>query len=257
MEDALLIAAGYVLGSMPFGYWLPRALRGTDIRTVGSGNVGASNVWRTFGWRLGLPVLALDVAKGAAAALLGLLLAGEVVGVLAGSAAIVGHWRPLFLGLTRGGKVVATTGGVVIALAPLAGLCCGGRLAPRLSRLPLRVTGVNRRRSLSAAVRAAVRCVLGGSRFHDRCRSRDRRPPSSESPAPRSRGGTEGDAAPQTSLCSQSSSPLKRAVRVPLASSSRSSPTVPNRSASTSCAWIVSKLTCRACTKSPSASSAS
>ena len=126
MEDALLIAAGYVLGSMPFGYWLPRALRGTDIRTVGSGNVGASNVWRTFGWRLGLPVLALDVAKGAAAALLGLLLAGEVVGVLAGSAAIVGHWRPLFLGLTRGGKVVATTGGVVIALAPLAGLCCAG-----------------------------------------------------------------------------------------------------------------------------------
>ena len=126
MEDALLIAAGYVLGSMPWAYWLPRALRGVDIRTVGSGNVGASNVWRTFGWKLGLPVLALDVAKGAGAALLGLELAGETAGVLAGAAAVVGHWRPLFLGFSRGGKVVATTGGVILALMPLAGLACAG-----------------------------------------------------------------------------------------------------------------------------------
>ncbi len=124
MEDALLVVVGYVLGSMPWGYWLPRALRGTDIRTVGSGNVGASNVWRTFGWRLGLPVLVLDVAKGAAAALLGLWLGSELVGVLAGAAAVAGHWRPLFLRFARGGKVVATTGGVVLALVPLAGVCC-------------------------------------------------------------------------------------------------------------------------------------
>jgi glycerol-3-phosphate acyltransferase PlsY len=126
VDDALLIAAGYVLGSMPWAYWLPRALRGVDIRTVGSGNVGASNVWRTFGWKLGLPVLALDVAKGAGAALLGLELAGETAGVLAGAAAVVGHWRPLFLGFSRGGKVVATTGGAILALAPLAGLACAG-----------------------------------------------------------------------------------------------------------------------------------
>ncbi len=123
MKDALLIAAGYVLGSLPWAYWLPRIFRGVDIRTVGSGNVGASNVWRAFGWKLGAPVLLLDVAKGAAAALIGLRVGGDVTGVLAGAAAVAGHWRPLFLGFSRGGKVVATTGGAILALAPLAGLC--------------------------------------------------------------------------------------------------------------------------------------
>ena len=123
MKDALLIVAGYVLGSLPWAYWLPRIFRGVDIRTVGSGNVGASNVWRAFGWKLGAPVLLLDVAKGAAAALIGLRVGGDVTGVLAGAAAVAGHWRPLFLGFSRGGKVVATTGGAILALAPLAGLC--------------------------------------------------------------------------------------------------------------------------------------
>jgi glycerol-3-phosphate acyltransferase PlsY len=122
VKEALLIVAGYVLGSLPWGYWLPRLLRGIDIRTVGSGNVGATNVWRTCGAKLGLPVLLLDVAKGAGAALLGRLLDDDLTGVLAGSAAVAGHWRPLFLGFQRGGKVVATTGGVALAIAPLAGL---------------------------------------------------------------------------------------------------------------------------------------
>lgn len=122
MKEALLIVAGYVLGSLPWGYWLPLLLRGIDIRTVGSGNVGATNVWRTCGAKLGLPVLLLDVAKGAGAALLGRLLDDDLTGVLAGAAAVAGHWRPLFLGFQRGGKVVATTGGVALAIAPLAGL---------------------------------------------------------------------------------------------------------------------------------------
>jgi glycerol-3-phosphate acyltransferase PlsY len=126
VRDGLLIAAGYVLGSVSFGYWLPRAFRGIDIRTVGSGNVGASNVWRMCGPRLGLAVALLDICKGLAAALLGRYLGGELVGVLAGTAALAGHWRPLFLGFRRGGKVVATTGGVVLGLAPLAGLCAAG-----------------------------------------------------------------------------------------------------------------------------------
>jgi glycerol-3-phosphate acyltransferase PlsY len=112
-----------VLGSLPWGYWLPLALRRVDIRKVGSGNVGASNVWRTFGWKLGLPVLLLDVAKGAGAALLGRLVDDELTGVLAGLAALAGHWRPLFLGFQRGGKIVATTGGVALALAPLPAIC--------------------------------------------------------------------------------------------------------------------------------------
>ena len=123
MEEGLLIAAGYVLGSLPFGYWLPRLVRGIDIRTVGSGNVGASNVWRACGPRLGLAVALLDIGKGLAAGLLGRFLGDELIGVLAGTAALAGHWRPLFLGFQRGGKVVATTGGVALAVAPLVSVC--------------------------------------------------------------------------------------------------------------------------------------
>jgi glycerol-3-phosphate acyltransferase PlsY len=111
---------------MPWGYWLPRLLRGVDIRTLGSGNPGATNVWRALGFKLGIAVALLDIAKGAAAALLGLWLGGDLVGVLAGVAAMVGHWRPLFLGFARGGKIVATTGGVALAIAPLAALAAAG-----------------------------------------------------------------------------------------------------------------------------------
>jgi glycerol-3-phosphate acyltransferase PlsY len=111
---------------MPWGYWLPRLLRGVDIRTMGSGNPGATNVWRTLGFRFGIAVALLDIAKGAAAALLGLWLVGDLVGVLAGVAAMVGHWRPLFLGFARGGKMVATTGGVALAVAPLPALSAPG-----------------------------------------------------------------------------------------------------------------------------------
>lgn len=123
MKEGLLIAAGYLIGSMPFGYWLPLAFRRVDIRTIGSGNVGASNVWRSFGARLGLSVLLLDVGKGVAAALLGRYVGDELTGVLAGSAALAGHYRPVFLRFGRGGKVVATTGGVLLGLAPLTSAC--------------------------------------------------------------------------------------------------------------------------------------
>jgi glycerol-3-phosphate acyltransferase PlsY len=111
---------------MPWGYWLPRLLRGVDIRTLGSGNPGATNVVRTLGFRFGLAVALLDVAKGAIAALLGVWLGGDLVGVLAGVAAMIGHWRPLFLGFARGGKMVATTGGVALAVATLAALAASG-----------------------------------------------------------------------------------------------------------------------------------
>jgi acyl phosphate:glycerol-3-phosphate acyltransferase len=111
---------------MPWGYWLPRLLRGVDIRTLGSGNPGATNVWRTLGFKFGMAVALLDIAKGAVAALLGLWLGGDLVGVLAGVAAMIGHWRPLFLGFARGGKIVATTGGVALAVAPLPALAAAG-----------------------------------------------------------------------------------------------------------------------------------
>jgi glycerol-3-phosphate acyltransferase PlsY len=126
LTEALLIAVGYLLGSMPWGYWLPRLLVGVDVRTLGSGNAGATNVWRSLGFKLGLAVAFLDIAKGAAAALLGLWLGGDLVAVLAGVAALVGHWRPLFLGFAKGGKTVATTGGVALALATLPALAAAG-----------------------------------------------------------------------------------------------------------------------------------
>jgi len=110
---------------MPWGYWLPRLFAGVDIRTLGSGNTGATNVWRTLGFKLGLAVAILDIAKGAAAALLGLWLGNDLIAVLAGCAAMAGHWRPLFMRFARGGKIVATTGGVGLAVAPLATLSVG------------------------------------------------------------------------------------------------------------------------------------
>jgi acyl phosphate:glycerol-3-phosphate acyltransferase len=111
---------------MPWGFWLPRLLVGVDVRTLGSGNIGATNVWRSLGFKLGIAVAVLDIAKGAAAAALGLWLADDLVAVLAGCAAMVGHWRPLFVGFARGGKTGATTGGVGLAVAPLATLSAAG-----------------------------------------------------------------------------------------------------------------------------------
>jgi len=124
VTDVAIVVAGYLLGSVPFGYVLPRLVRGEDVRRRGSGNVGASNVWRVYGPSLGVPVALLDVAKGFVPAALGLWLGGDWVGVLAGAAAMVGHARPVFLGFSKGGKMVATAGGVAFALAPLAAVCC-------------------------------------------------------------------------------------------------------------------------------------
>jgi acyl phosphate:glycerol-3-phosphate acyltransferase len=124
MVEALAVLGGYLLGSLPFGYWLPSLVRGEDIRERGSGNIGATNVFRVYGRRLGIAVALLDVAKGFAAALLGIWAGGPLVGVLAGAAAMIGHARPVFLRFAKGGKMVATAGGAFLALAPLAMLSC-------------------------------------------------------------------------------------------------------------------------------------
>lgn len=123
MELVLLIAVGYVLGSIPWGLWLPRWTKGIDVRTHGSGNVGAANVARAAGTRTAICVALLDIAKGAGAALVGLAVGGSLGAVLAGAAAMVGHYRPLFLGFAQGGKSVATGLGAALAVAPLAALC--------------------------------------------------------------------------------------------------------------------------------------
>ena len=121
MTQALVVLGGYLCGSLPFGYWLVRWLRGVDIRTVGSGNIGATNVWRTFGARLGIAVVLLDTLKGFVPALVGTLVAGPLWGVLAGGAAMLGHSRPVFLRFARGGKMVATCGGAFLGVAPIVG----------------------------------------------------------------------------------------------------------------------------------------
>ena len=97
-------------------------MRGEDIRRHGSGNIGATNVWRLYGRGLGLLVAFLDVAKGFVPVLVATLMHGHLAGALTGGAAILGHWRPLFLGFQRGGKVVATCGGAFLGLAPFVGL---------------------------------------------------------------------------------------------------------------------------------------
>ena len=126
MTTLLLVAAGYLLGSMPWGYWLPWLVEHDDIRRHGSGNIGGTNVWRVYGWRLGLPVVLLDTLKGFAPALVATLTVSHLAGVLAGAAAMLGHWRPLFLRWQRGGKVVATTGGAFLGVAPVVGAVGAG-----------------------------------------------------------------------------------------------------------------------------------
>jgi glycerol-3-phosphate acyltransferase PlsY len=121
MLTAILTVVGYLSGSMPWGYWLVRIFRGEDIRTQGSGNIGASNVWRVHGRRLGIPAVLLDTLKGFVPALLATQLVGHGSGVLAGAAAMLGHYRPIFLGFRKGGKMVATAGGAFLGVAPIVG----------------------------------------------------------------------------------------------------------------------------------------
>ena len=109
-----------MLGSLPWGYWLSRFFTGKDIREVGSKGTGAANVWRHAGFKMFFAVAVLDIGKGSAAAALGLAVGGPSGAVAAGTGALVGHWRPLFLGFKRGGKIVATTVGVALVMAPLA-----------------------------------------------------------------------------------------------------------------------------------------
>jgi acyl phosphate:glycerol-3-phosphate acyltransferase len=123
---ALFVAGGYIAGSMPFGYWIVRVFKGVDIRKVGSGNIGASNVWRTFGRRYGLPAAILDIAKAFVPALLATIFVDHLAGVLAGGAAMLGHWRPLFLRFQRGGKMVATCGGAFLGVSPVVGAIGAG-----------------------------------------------------------------------------------------------------------------------------------
>jgi glycerol-3-phosphate acyltransferase PlsY len=124
MTIALLLLAGYLLGSIPFAFLLARHLQGIDLRRAGSGNVGATNVMRTAGPRTAAAVVALDVVKGAAVVLLaGRAAPGALTPAAVGVAAILGHIYPVWLRF-RGGKGVATAFGVFGVLAPLGTFLC-------------------------------------------------------------------------------------------------------------------------------------
>ena len=113
------ILIGYAMGSVPFAFLVARRA-GIDVRVAGSGNVGAANVLRTTGTPLGVAVMTLDIAKGAAAVFLTYLGAGTVASMAsAGAAAIVGHIYPVWLRF-HGGKGVAVAAGAFAVLAPVA-----------------------------------------------------------------------------------------------------------------------------------------
>jgi len=123
----LALAGSYLLGSIPAAYIAGKS-RGIDLRKHGSGNLGATNVIRVLGTKIGLLVFAFDVAKGTVPVLLFPrwvpisampLHDPTVLGILCGVAAIFGHARPIYLKFGRGGKGVATAAGVFLALAPI------------------------------------------------------------------------------------------------------------------------------------------
>jgi glycerol-3-phosphate acyltransferase PlsY len=113
----LLVPIAYLMGTFPSAALVARA-SGIDIHAVGSGNPGASNVTRALGWRKGVWVFALDATKGASAAAIGLGAGGRPAGYVLGAAAIIGHVFPVWTRF-RGGKGVATGGGVIGVLSPL------------------------------------------------------------------------------------------------------------------------------------------
>jgi glycerol-3-phosphate acyltransferase PlsY len=112
---ALLVPVAWLLGTFPSAQLVARA-RGHDITSEGSGNPGASNVFRLLGWKAGAVVLLCDFAKGAIAAGVGLAIGGRVGAFVLGVAAMIGHILPLY---RKGGKGVATGAGVLIVLYPL------------------------------------------------------------------------------------------------------------------------------------------
>ncbi|KFE35549.1 glycerol-3-phosphate 1-O-acyltransferase PlsY [Thioclava atlantica] len=147
----LVAALGYLLGSVPFGVVITRALGLGDLRKIGSGNIGATNVLRTGNKPAALATLLLDSGKGAIAVLIARYFLGETAAQVAGAAAFIGHIYPVWLRF-QGGKGVATFLGTMIALSWPVGLAaCGVWLLTAV---------VTRISSLSALVSAATTVPL-------------------------------------------------------------------------------------------------
>jgi glycerol-3-phosphate acyltransferase PlsY len=154
-----LLAGAYLIGSVPFSYMVARAFGVADVRRVGSGNVGATNVMRSAGKAAGLLAFLLDAIKGAAAALAVSWLAptSSVLPALAALGAVIGHMYPLWLGF-QGGKGVATGAGAFLLLAPSATL-----LALCVFALVLAVTRYVSVGSMAGAVTLAGAAFILGS----------------------------------------------------------------------------------------------
>lgn len=113
----ILGICSYLIGSIPFSYLIPKWIGKIDIRTMGSGNTGTTNVVRTLGMKVGVLAFIGDFLKGIIPALIGLLWLGELGGIIGGSMAVIGHCYPVWLKF-KGGKCVATSAGILIVLMP-------------------------------------------------------------------------------------------------------------------------------------------
>jgi glycerol-3-phosphate acyltransferase PlsY len=151
MPPPVFLLLGYLLGSIPFGLLLTRAAGLGDIRAIGSGNIGATNVLRTGRKSLAAGTLLLDSGKGAAAVLLARFIAGHDAALWAGLGAVLGHLFPVWLRF-KGGKGVATAYGVLIAAAWPVGLAAGA--------LWIAAAALLRRSSLAALISFALAPVL-------------------------------------------------------------------------------------------------
>lgn len=154
LNAVLAFVFAYLLGSIPAAVWIGKRFHKIDVRQHGSGNAGTSNVIRVLGWKTGIPVLVIDVAKGWLAAMLPVFFnLAETnsalitnLQIMSGLTAIIGHIFPVFAGF-RGGKGVATVFGVLLALQPLLTIFCFG-----VFLVVLLITGVVSVSSMSAGV---------------------------------------------------------------------------------------------------------
>ncbi|MYL48585.1 glycerol-3-phosphate 1-O-acyltransferase PlsY [Halobacillus litoralis] len=118
MEYVLYILIAYLLGSIPSGLIVGKIGYGTDIREHGSGNLGGTNTFRVLGIKAGLIVTIADILKGTAAAAIPYFMGADVIPLVIGIFAVVGHMYPIFAGF-KGGKAVATSGGVILGVNPI------------------------------------------------------------------------------------------------------------------------------------------
>jgi glycerol-3-phosphate acyltransferase PlsY len=142
-----VLSLGYLLGSIPFGLLLTRMAGLGDLRSIGSGNIGATNVLRTGNKKLAAVTLLLDALKATAAAVIAQMLFGQNAGLLAGFAAFIGHLFPIWLGF-KGGKGVATYIGTLLGVAPMMVLV--------FAAVWLAVAFISRYSSLSALIATLV-----------------------------------------------------------------------------------------------------